>query len=46
MFDLVKIVKFRKIKDKFQAQLKNDLKEINKSKHIISKADKTLIMLF
>ena len=41
MFELVKIIKFRKIKDKFQEQLRNDLKEINKSKHVIVKADKT-----
>ena len=41
MFELVKIIKFRKIKDKFQDQLKNDLKEINKSKHVLVKADKT-----
>ena len=41
MFDLVKVIKFRKIKDKIQEQL--ILKEINRSQHITVKAEIPII---
>ena len=41
MFDLVKVIKFRKIKDKIQEQL--ILKEINRSQHITVKEEIPII---
>ena len=41
MFDIIKLIKFRKVRNKFQEELKEDLSKIRKSRNILVFADKT-----
>ena len=41
MFDIIKSIKFRKVRNKFQEELKEDLSKIRKSRNMFVFADKT-----
>ena len=41
MFDIIKSIKFRKVRKKFQEKLKEDLSKIRKSRHMLAFVDKT-----
>ena len=41
VFDIIKSIKFRKVRKKFQEELKEDLSKIRKSRHMLAFADKT-----
>ena len=41
MLDIIKSIKFRKVRNKFQEELKEDLSKIRKSRNILVFADKT-----
>ena len=41
VFDIIKSIKFRKVRNKFQEELKEDLSKIRKSRNMFVFADKT-----
>ena len=41
MYEIVKNIKFRKVNDEFEAQLKRDIKKINCSNNMIVESDNT-----
>ena len=41
LIDMLKVIKFRKVKNQFPTKLKNDIKTVNQSKKTLTLADKT-----
>ena len=44
LIDMLKVIKFRKVKNQFLTKLKSDIKTVNQSKKTLTFADKTLNM--
>ena len=41
MIDMLKVIKFRKVKNQFLTKLENDIKAVKKSKKLLTFGDKT-----